>query len=108
MRCGAMPERLSKFSNPNIAPRDGSSGVVLSFHTTASPLAGSRMTRSVKVPPISIPSDSGAPEGETCNGGDIRGLRDGSVETDVRMPCDRFPAGAIATDLLGEGRTAHD
>src|SRR5215470_7011083 len=106
MRCGAMPERLSKFSNPSIAPRDGSSGVVLSFHTTTSPLTGSRMTRSVKVPPISIPSDSGAPEGEICNGGDIGDLGDGSVEADIRMLGDCLPADAIATDLFREGRTA--
>jgi len=45
---------------PSIAPRAGSSGVVLSFQMTARPSRGSWMTRSVKVPPMSMPRESGA------------------------------------------------
>jgi hypothetical protein len=57
---GARPPFSSSLCRPAIAPREGSVGVVLSFQITVRPSAESRTTKSVKVPPMSIPRESGA------------------------------------------------
>jgi hypothetical protein len=55
---GATPAFCSTARVPIMAPRAGSSGVVLSLQITARPSRGSSTTTSVKVPPISMPRES--------------------------------------------------
>src|SRR6185437_2586481 len=49
------PTRLMASSTPRAMPRDGSSGVEATFHTSTRPVASSNRQTSVNVPPESTP-----------------------------------------------------
>ncbi len=53
---GALPASSSRARSPARPASDGSSGVEGSLWITTAPLSSSRKTRSVKVPPMSIPT----------------------------------------------------
>ncbi len=51
----AKPNRAAACSIPVISPIEGSAGVVGVFRLCSAPVASSRICRSVKVPPMSMP-----------------------------------------------------